>query len=86
LRTPPIDHPRAASADAAGVVIETKRLQIRSLRDDDLADLVALINNWEVARWVSSVPHPYSEATGETGLHSCSKTTQPVVRCASRLH
>jgi RimJ/RimL family protein N-acetyltransferase len=37
---------------------------MRALRDDDLADLVALINNWEVARWVSSVPHPYTEADG----------------------
>jgi RimJ/RimL family protein N-acetyltransferase len=51
-------------AGAAGVIIETVRLLIRSLRDDDLVDLVALINNWEVARWVSSVPHPYSEADG----------------------
>ena len=34
-----------------GVVIETERLRIRSLRDDDLASLVALIDNWEVARW-----------------------------------
>lgn len=34
------------------------------MRDDDLAELVALIANWEVARWVSSVPHPYSEADG----------------------
>jgi RimJ/RimL family protein N-acetyltransferase len=49
---------------ASGVIIETGRLRIRSLRDDDLADLVALIDNWEVARWVSSVPHPYSEADG----------------------
>ena len=53
-----------SSAGAPGVVIETARLRIRSLRDDDLADLVALISNWEVARWVSSVPHPYSEADG----------------------
>ena len=45
-------------------VIETARLRIRSLRDDDLAELVALIGNWEVARWVSSVPYPYSEADG----------------------
>jgi RimJ/RimL family protein N-acetyltransferase len=49
---------------APGIVIETARLRIRSLGDDDLADLVALIDNWEVARWVSSVPHPYSEADG----------------------
>ena len=68
MRTPPIDHPRAASAEAVGVVIETKRLQIRSLRDDDLADLVALINIWEVARWVSSVPHPYTEADGRNWI------------------
>jgi RimJ/RimL family protein N-acetyltransferase len=37
---------------------------MRSLRDNDLADLVALINNWEIARWVSSVPHPYTEIDG----------------------
>jgi RimJ/RimL family protein N-acetyltransferase len=45
-------------------VIETDRLRMRAVRGDDLADLVALINNWEVARWVSSVPHPYTEADG----------------------
>ena len=48
----------------SGVVIETARLRLRSLRDDDLAELVALIGNWEVAPWVSSVPHPYHEADG----------------------
>ena len=47
-----------------GVVIETERLRLRSLRADDLADLIALIGNWEVTRWVSSVPYPYSEADG----------------------
>ena len=37
---------------------------MRALRGDDLTDLVALINNWQIARWVSSVPHPYTEADG----------------------
>ena len=54
----------AASVTDAGVTIETARLRIRSLRDDDLADLVALIDNWEVARWVTAVPHPYRETDG----------------------
>jgi RimJ/RimL family protein N-acetyltransferase len=45
-------------------VIETHRLRMRALRGDDLTDLVALINNWQIARWVSSVPHPYTEAHG----------------------
>ncbi len=47
-----------------GVTIETARLRLRSLHDDDLAELVDLIGNWEVARWVSNVPYPYSEADG----------------------
>jgi RimJ/RimL family protein N-acetyltransferase len=64
LRSPSIDQQRAASAEAFGVVIETARLRIRSLRDDDLADLVALIDNWQVARWVASVPHPYTQEDG----------------------
>ena len=46
------------------MVIETGRLRMRSLRARDLVDLVSLINNWEIARWVSSVPHPYTEADG----------------------
>src|SRR5690242_16715598 len=55
-------------AAAAGVVLETARLRLRSLRDADLADLVRLIDNWEVARWVSSVPHPYTEADGRAWI------------------
>ena len=47
-----------------GIVIETARLRLRLLRDPDLAELVRLINDWEVARWVSNVPHPYTEADG----------------------
>ena len=53
-----------APAGAPGVVIETGRLRMRSARGGDLGDLVSLINNWEVARWVSSVPHPYTEFDG----------------------
>src|SRR6195256_1470975 len=54
----------------SGVVIETTRLRIRSLCEDDLAELVALIGNWDVARWVSSVPYPYSETDGREWIAS----------------
>jgi RimJ/RimL family protein N-acetyltransferase len=37
---------------------------MRSLCIADLADLVSLIGDWGIARRVSSVPHPYSEANG----------------------
>jgi RimJ/RimL family protein N-acetyltransferase len=53
-----------STGKTSGFMIETTRLRIRSLRDDDLPDLVMLINNWEVARWTASVPYPYTEADG----------------------
>ena len=45
-------------------MIETTRLRMRSLCDDDLIDLVTLAGNWEVARWLATMPHPYTEAAG----------------------
>jgi 8-oxo-dGTP diphosphatase len=45
-------------------VIETGRLRMRSLRDGDLIDLVTLAGNWQVARWLATMPHPYTEADG----------------------
>jgi len=53
-----------ASAGASGVVIETSRLGMRALHDGDLADLVTLANNWQVACWLSTMPYPYTEADG----------------------
>jgi [ribosomal protein S5]-alanine N-acetyltransferase len=52
----------------SGIVIETARLRLRPLRKDDQAELGALVGNWEVARWVSAVPHPYTEADGREWL------------------
>ncbi len=45
-------------------MIETTRLRMRSLTDDDLIDLVTLVGNWELAPWLATMPHPYSEADG----------------------
>lgn len=44
--------------------LETARLRLRAFRDDEIGELVRLIGNWEVARWLATVPHPYSEADG----------------------
>jgi len=49
---------------STSVVIETGRLRMRSLCSGDLADLVTLAGNWEVARWLATMPHPYAEADG----------------------
>jgi RimJ/RimL family protein N-acetyltransferase len=48
----------------SGVVIETDRLRLRVFRDTDLDDLVTLAGDWEVARWLAGLPHPYQEEDG----------------------
>lgn len=48
--------------------IDTNRLRLRSLPDDDLADLVTLAGDWEVARWLATMPHPYSDADGRAWI------------------
>ena len=35
------------------------RISVRPFRVSDRDDLVAGINDWQVARWLASVPHPY---------------------------
>ena len=48
--------------------IETARLRLRSFSHEYLADLVTLANNWQVARWLSTMPHPYTEADGRAWI------------------
>jgi [ribosomal protein S5]-alanine N-acetyltransferase len=64
LGTRTADQAARSASGSPGIVIETARLRIRSYRDADLAGLVALAGNWEVARWVGTIPHPYTEADG----------------------
>jgi hypothetical protein len=68
----------------SGIVIETVRLRIRSYRDDDLADLVALAGDWQIARWVGTIPHPTPKPMGASGSLACRRTTRPDSRAASQ--
>jgi RimJ/RimL family protein N-acetyltransferase len=60
-------------AGTPGLVLETARLRLRSYRVDDLADLVALAGNWEIARWVGTIPHPYTETDGRDWIAKVQK-------------
>ena len=37
----------------------TDRISLRPFRGSDRGDIVRGMNDWQVARWLSSVPHPY---------------------------
>lgn len=42
--------------------LETERLILRPLRKDDSEGFIALIDNWNVAKTVARIPHPYTRA------------------------
>lgn len=43
------------------MVIESKRLILRSWKDQDINDLVEGLNNINVSKWMAGVPYPYTE-------------------------
>ena len=54
-------------------VVRTARLCLRPLAAGDEAALVAAINDFEVARWLYFVPHPY----GGRGFHEFLPSARP---------
>lgn len=43
------------------MIIDSKRLILRSWEDRDIADLVEGLNNINVAKWMAGVPYPYTQ-------------------------
>ena len=43
------------------MIIESKRIILRNWEDNDVEDLVEGLNNINVAKWMASVPFPYTE-------------------------
>ena len=40
--------------------LTTERLRLRRLQPADAPLIAPLVNDWEVARWTSHIPHPYT--------------------------
>ena len=48
---------------------ETERLRLRTLERANLPRYAELIGDWEVARWLARVPHPYTQQDAEWWLN-----------------
>ncbi|AWK85916.1 GNAT family N-acetyltransferase [Azospirillum thermophilum] len=44
--------------------VRTPRLLLRPFGEADIPGFVPLVGEWEVARWLGRVPHPYTERDG----------------------
>lgn len=47
------------------MIIESKRLILRSWKDKDVNDIVEGLNNINVAKWMAGVPYPYTKNDAE---------------------
>ena len=47
------------------IFAETPRLHLRALKRDELPRLRRLIDEWEIARWLSVLPYPYTSRDAE---------------------
>ncbi|MCK0143704.1 GNAT family N-acetyltransferase [Aliiroseovarius sp. F20344] len=55
--------------------IETQRFVLRPLAADDADQVVSALNDFEVARWLTVVPHPYSYADYEGFLDHLTRSS-----------
>lgn len=46
----------------------TPRLRLRCMRADDIPEVVRLLNDWGVVRWLARPPFPYTEAAAREFL------------------
>ncbi|MEZ5912112.1 MAG: GNAT family N-acetyltransferase [Paracoccaceae bacterium] len=52
-------------------VLQTGRLRLRPLQSGDIPALMEGLNDWEVTRWLTAVPFPYTQADGACFLENC---------------
>jgi len=48
--------------------LETERLTLRPLREDDAEGFIALIDNWNMAKTVARIPYPYARSDFDSFL------------------
>lgn len=60
------------------MVIESKRLFLRSWKDRDIKDLVEGLNNINVAKWMAGVPFPYTKNDAKNFIESVKNQDEKV--------
>ena len=54
--------------------VKTERLVLKKITETNKVDLVSLIGDWEVSKWLSRVPYPYREKHAEEWISMVSKS------------
>ena len=67
------------SQELAKSIIGTRRLILRPLRESDAAAIFALFNDWNVVRWLSAPPWPYTRGDAEAFVRAVLEDRKSVV-------
>lgn len=65
---------RPAGDRCAPPMLETSRLRLRQHMPEDAQPIARLIDNWNVVRWLSQVPFPYTHADAVKWIDQCHRT------------
>ena len=55
------------------MIIESKRIILRTWQDEDINDLVEGLNNINVSKWMAGVPYPYTENDAKDFINQVQK-------------
>ena len=55
------------------IQIKTDRLVLKKPRQKDKQSIVSQIGDWEVVKWLSEVPYPYTDGDADDWINSLSK-------------
>lgn len=51
------------------IIIDGKRITLRSWKDEDVDDLIEGLNNINVSKWLGAIPYPYTKQDAEDFIH-----------------
>lgn len=58
------------------MIIESKRILLRSWEDKDVEALTAGLNNLRVSKWLAAIPYPYTTRDAEAFIHYAKHTAE----------
>lgn len=58
------------------MIIDSKRIILRSWSEDDIGDLIEGLNNINVSKWLAAIPHPYTKRDAEDFIHYATHTAE----------
>lgn len=58
------------------MIIDGKRIMLRSWQDEDTDDLIEGLNNINVSKWLAAIPHPYTKQDAEGFIYYAKHTAE----------